>query len=343
MEANELKQSIFAKEMKDLNAYIGKCARFYKKKGYKDIYIIADENPIAEYLVPAFGAKFKKRTTFVEAFEKTSVNRMYCEQRNLPINFISLEILDNMEPVENSLFILLCDTNVSDNRWFDILNQCEEKVKASNSNKLLIGAILPKLRPIPNGIQYFAEREYSYYIESVLKERTDAEEFYIQLEKQCRRIVNDGFEKVNLLRFDNLIGANTAVTPNIDFETMIKQAVVASKVEINKEDYCKNYSILSMRDAVCAVAKAAFIARDGHVYNVVYHNTTIAKMKMQIFRRYSNKLSLSVHSLPCLDEEQVYYGFSHLKALNHKFFSLKTMNSYKKTLNIAIESFADLD
>ena len=166
---------------------------------------------------------------------------------------------------------------------------------------------------------------------------------YIQLEKQCRRIVNDGFEKVNVLRFDNLIGANSATTPNIDFETMIKEAVAASKVEIKKEDYCKNYSILGMRDATCAVAKAAFNAREGHVYNVVYYNTTIAEMKMQIFKRYSNKLSLAVHSMPCLDEEKVYYGLSHLKALSHKFFSLKTMNSYEKTLNKAIESFADLD
>ena len=304
MEASIMKQSIFDIEMKGLNRYVGLCARFCKEKGYCNIFVIADKNPIAEYLVPALGLKFKNTTTVVEAFENTSVNRMYCEQKNLPINYISLEMLANMEPVENSVFILLCDSNLCDDRWFTVLKQCEEKVKASNSNKLIIGAVLPKLRPIPNGIQYLAEREYSYYIECVLKDRTDAEDFYIQLEKQCRKIVCDGFENVNLLRFDNLIGVNTATTPNIDFEAMIKEAVAASKVEIKQEDYCKNYSFLGTRDAACAIAKAIFKAHEGHVYNATYHNTTIAQMKMRIFKMCSNKLGLAVHNVPRPEEEK---------------------------------------
>lgn len=339
-----MNQLIFRKEMRTVNAYVRKCVGFYGKKGYNNIYVIADTNPIAEYLVPAVGAGFEAGSlTVVEAFEKTSVNRRYCEQRNLSINYISLEMFENTGEVENSVFILLCDTNLCDDRWFSILAKCEEKAKRSDSNKILVGAVLPKLRPIPNGIKYFAEREYSYYIECVLKERTVAEEFYIKLEKQCRKIVGDGFEKVNVLRFDNLIGAGNATTPNFDFEAMIKQAVEASKVQITKEDYCLNYSILGIDDAACAVVKAAFSVREGHIYNVVYYNTTIADMKMQIFEQYADRLSLSVHSAPCSEKEKLYYGLSHLKVQAHKLFPLKTMNSYQQTVRKAIRSFADLD
>ena len=165
----------------------------------------------------------------------------------------------------------------------------------------------------------------------------------ITLEKKCRKIVNDGYKKLNIMRFDNLIGANCAKTPNFDYESMIKEAFENSKIEITKDDYCTYYSVIYTRDAACAFAKSIYCTKEGHVYNLTYYNASIADLKTQIFKSYPDKISFSSNSEAYNENEVVYYCLSRLKTQNHKCFSKKTLYPFKEAMYRTVASHSDSD
>lgn len=337
-----MNQLIFSDEIRSLSNYVKKCIMHYSKISYKKIYVIADNNPVAEYIVPAFAANMPDgSTTVVDLYNNDSSNYDYCKQNGLSVENISLEAFRNIQVAEGTVFMLLCDSNNCDETWFTVLDICEEKAKNSDTNKILIGSILPKLRPIPNGIESFAEREYSYYIEKVVSDRTDAENFYIKLEKACRKIVNNGFEKINLMRFDNLIGVNCAKTPNVDFEAIIKNAFASSKIEITKEDYCTTLSLINTRDAACAFAKSVYCTKDGHIYNLTYYTATLADLKIHIFKSFPDKIKFSANAEPYSHKDIKFYCLSRLKSQNHSCYSPKTFYQFKEVMYRTITSLSN--
>lgn len=332
---------IYSDEVKAVSQYTEKCITSFPDTKYKNVYLIADNNPVADFIIPAFAANFPKDVTVVEAFDGCKLGRDFCTDNNLDVEYVSLKKFKKGKGHKNSLYILLCDTNNCDDTWFDVLEICQEKAAEASNSRIMIGAVLPKIRPIPDGIEAYAEREYNYYLEAVVTDRTEAEDFYLKLEKTCRSIVKDGYTPINLLRFDNLIGPNCAVTPNFDYEAMIKEAFAASKVEITKEDYCTVYSVAYTRDAACALIKAIFSARHGHVYNVTYYNVSAADLKTQIFKSFPEVIACTTNVEPYDTKDIQHYCLSRLKAQSSSFFSKKVMFTFKEAMYRAVAAISD--
>ena len=337
-----MNQLIYSDEVKSVAKYVEKCITSYPATEYKKVYIIADTNPVSDYIIPAFAANLPNGGLYVvDAFDSSDLGHNFCSENNLNVEHISLNGFKAHNACNNSLYILLCDTNACDKMWFNILEICKEKAQQFSTTKIMVAAILPKLRPIPDGIQAFGEREYNYFLETVVTDRTEEEDFYIELEKECRKIVNTGYKNLNIARFDNLIGANCAKTPNLDFESMIKDAFAASKVEITKEDHLSYHSIIYTRDAACALAKTIYCARDGHIYNLTYYNVTPADLKAQIFKSFPDKIACSANSEPYNENEVKYYCLSRLKAQSQGCFAKKVLFPLKEALYRTVTSHSD--
>ncbi len=339
-------ENIFFDEVKTLSTCISKYIPFFakEKKVFDSVYIISDRNPVGGYIVPAVTGLFEEgHTVVVEAFEENSVERKLCDENFPGAVYVSFESFKNMKKTENSAYILLCDTNLADEKWFDILDTCTQKAKISDTNKIIVGAVLPRLRLIPDGIQSFAEREYSYFIEKVVTDRTPAEDFYITLEKKCREIVNDGFAPVNIIRYDNLVGSTGAVTPNFDFDKIVKDAFANGKVEITKEDYLNKFSFIHTRDAACALMKSLYCTRLGHVYNINLYEVNMADLKNQIHVAFPDKIALSVNSAPYKPEEIKSTCMSNLKAVKTVCFTKKFIYTFEDAMYRTICSLSGND
>lgn len=339
-------ENIFFDEVKALSDCVGKYITFFakEKKEFETVYIISDRNPLGGYIVPALTGHFTDgNTVVVEAFENSSVDRNYCEEKFPGAVYVPFESFRNMKKTEKSAYILLCDTNLVDEKWLNILSVCEEKAKVSDSNRIMLGAVLPAMRPIPHGIQLFAEREYSYFLEKTVEDKTPAEELYIALEKKCRKIVNDGFKKVNVLRFDNLIGTTCGKTPNFDFEEIVKTAFEKGKIEITKEDYLKKYSCIHTRDAACALLKSLYCTRDGHVYNIDLFEVSMADLKQQIQLAFPDKIGVSTDVAPYTKDEIVSYCLSNLKAVKTVCFTKKFVYPFEDAMYRTICSLSEND
>ena len=339
-------ENIFFDEVKALSDCVGKYITFFakEKKEFETVYIISDRNPLGGYIVPALTGHFTDgNTVVVEAFENSSVDRNYCEEKFPGAVYVPFESFRNMKKTEKSAYILLCDTNLVDEKWLDILSVCEEKAKISDTNRIMLGAVLPAMRPIPHGIQLFAEREYSYFLEKTVEDKTPAEKLYIALEKKCRKIVNDGFKKVNVLRFDNLIGTTCGKTPNFDFEEIVKTAFEKGKIEITKEDYLKKYSCIHTRDAACALLKSLYCTRDGHVYNIDLFEVSMADLKQQIQLAFPDKIGVSTDVAPYTKDEIISYCLSNLKAVKTVCFTKKFVYSFENAMYRTICSLSGND
>ncbi len=339
-------ENIFFDEIKGLSKCVGKYIEFFakEKKVFDSLYIISDRNPTGGYIVPAVTGLFEEgHVVVVDAFEETSVDRDFCEKNFSGAVYVPFESFKNMKKTEKSAYILLCDTNLADEKWFDVLDTCYEKAKISDTNKIMVGAVLPRLRPIPDGIVSFAEREYSYFIEKVVTDRTPAEDFYITMEKKCREIVNDGFKNVNVLRFDNLVGTTGAVTPNFNFDEIVKTAFEKGKVEITKEDYLNRVSLIHTRDASCAVMKSLYCTRPGHIYNINLYEATMADLKNQINVAFPDKIGMSVDSAPYKKEEVKSICMSSLKAVKTVCFTKKFIYPFEDAMYRIICSLSGND
>ena len=337
-------ENIFFDEVNSLSKMIGKYITFFgeKKKVYETVYVIADENPVGGYIVPAItGLLGEGNTVVVDKFDKSSVNRSFCEKYFPGAVYVPFESFCNMKKTEKSAYILLCDTSKADERWLNILDVCIEKAKVSDTNKITVGAVLPKLRTIPNGIRSFAEREYSYFLEEVTKDKTDAEKLYIAIEKKLRKTVKDGFINANIIRFDNLIGSTAGNTPNINFEDIVKSAFEAGKVEITKEDYINRFSFIHTRDAAAALMKSVYCARPGHVYNADLYEVSVADMKNQIQVSFPDKIELSVSLKPYSDEEIKSVCMSGLKSVKTAFYTKKFVYDFEDAMYRTICSLSD--
>ena len=337
-------EKIFSDEVKILSKYIDKCLTFYGKDTYNTFYIVCDNNPIATYLAPALMQNLENGSVIVvEDFENASINKEYCDTNTPGIVYVSSDSFKNLKATENSAYILLNDSNAANDKWFEILDICEDKVKNTQNCKIMVGTILPKLREIPDDIQQFAEREYSYFIEKVITDKTQAEKFYIKLEKKCRNIANNGFSCINLLRFDNLLDSTCANTANFDFEKIIAEAFNSGKIEINKADFCKKYAFTHTKDAACALIKALFSAREGHVYNTTMHTVTLADLKTKIHNGFADKLSISTNTEPISKNEIKSFCLSNLKATKTNLFPKKFVFSKEEALYRVICNAADID
>lgn len=340
-------ENIFFDEVKNLSECMGKYITFFGDRDkifYETVYIIADRNPVAGYVVPAVTANLGEgNTVVVEAFKGSSVDRNYCEEKFPGAVYVSFESFKNMKKTKNSAYILLCDTNLADEKWLNILDICKEKAIISNTNKLMLGAVMPTLRPIPGGIRNFAEREYSYFIEKTVENRTPAENLYISLEKKCREIVNNGFQKVNVLRFDNLVGSTCAITPNFDFESIVKEAFENGKIEITKEDYLNKFSFVHTRDAACALIKSLYCTRNGHVYNIDLYDASMADLKNQIHLAFPDKISLVVNSGAYTNDEIKSICMSNLKAVKTVCFTKKFIYTFEDAIYRTICSISGND
>ncbi len=337
-------EKIFSDEVKILSKYIDKCLTFYGKDTYNTFYIVCDNNPIATYLAPALMQNLENGSVIVvEDFENASINKEYCDTNTPGIVYVSSDSFKNLKATDNSAYILLNDSNTANDKWFEILDICEDKVKNTQNCKIMVGTILPKLREIPDDIQQFAEREYSYFIEKVIADKTQAEKFYIKLEKKCRNIANNGFSCINLLRFDNLLDSTCANTANFDFEKIVAEAFNSGKIEINKPDFCKKYTFTHTKDAACALIKALFSAREGHVYNTTMHTVTLADLKTKIHNGFADKLSISTNTEPISQNEIKSFCLSNLKATKTNLFPKKFVFSKEEALYRVICNAADID
>lgn len=336
-----MNQNLYFDEIKTLSNYVKKCNKFYIGNRYKNLYIIADSNPIAEYIVPALADKLTDTTVnVVEKFEDSSVNKTYYEELGADVKYISWQEICEKDEMEESLFMLLLDSNNKNQEWFDVLDVCAQKVRNAEYGKVLVGVALPKIRSNQIDMKSLTENGYSYYLNNVAANLTAEELFYLELEKRYNQVIESGFERINLLRFCNLIGANKATTPNVDLEKLVQNIFEESKVTINKEDYCTTYSFIGTRDAACVFIKSAFCVKNGVIYNVMCHNATLASVKEIIFNNFSDKLELAIESEPISAKEKTYCTLSNKRAVKSKCFSNDTVYDFEELIYRVAVSFS---
>ncbi|MBR2876891.1 MAG: LicD family protein [Clostridia bacterium] len=337
-------ENIFSDELRIVSKYVDKCVKYYGQSVFDTIYLISDSNPVAAYLAPAISNRYDQGNfVIVEAFDNSSVNKEYCGVNYPGAIYISLEEFRNVMATDNSAYILLNDSNLCDENWFDILALCEDKAKATRDSRILFGTVLPPIRTIPGEIQQFAEREYNYFLEKIVTDRTEAENYYLALEKKCRQIVKSGFEKLNLLRFDNLMDSNTATTPSFDLTKIVKDALSSGKLEITQEDFLNKYSFIHTRDAACVLFKTLYTARPGHIYNVTLYNVSLAELKMKLHKFFADKLSLTTNT-PAFEKTDIkFHCLSRLKAKNNSLFSRKMLFKYDEAIYRILCNAADVE
>lgn len=273
------------------------------KKGrflYENAVVVSDANPLGNLMLPAMESIKKKGFfTSVKGYSVYDGIRKFAdlEYDNCELNHI--ESIDTAPVVNKCLFVLCIDCEKTQSReaWLDAIRMTAEYASKGKDNKCTVMLILPEYPAIPDPeITSLSEREFGYYMEKYIENPTESQKYFVELEALCRKIVNDGYENMNVIRVDNLFGPDSNQIRTFDVEEFINTSFETGKVSITTEDYSNIISVSYIRDAVCFAIQTVYCGRKGQIYNFCSHTTTIAGIKSIIRNNFKEKLSFSAES-----------------------------------------------
>ena len=211
---------------------------------------------------------------------------------------------------DNTVYLFAADTRFYGEQVISGLEKTIESASKGSSNTLIVSLVIPSLSSVPYGVKRLAEREFSYYIENdpVEKERFAT---YIACESLCRKAVNNGFEDLIVLRFDNLFGADVHEKFDFDVNSIICDSFATSQIKLEADCFRDYYSFSYIRNAAFASISALCKARRGHVYNCSEYYSTPGNVKLMLFSHFKNQLKLvSEHES---DDICIYHALDNLK------------------------------
>ncbi len=273
------------------------------KKGrflYENAVVVSDCNPLGNLMLPAMEAIKKKG--FFSTVKGYSVYDGFNKFADLEYDQCELNHIESIDtaPVVNKCSFMLCiDCAKLESRdaWLDAIKMTAEYASKGKDNKCTVMLILPEYPVIPDAeITSLSEREFGYFMEKYIENPTEEQKYFVELEALCRKLVNDGYENINVIRVDNLFGPDSNQIRTFDLEKCIEEAFETGVMKITTEDYENFISCSYVRDAINFAIQTVYCGRKGQIYNFSSHNTTIAGIKSIIRNNFKEKLSLNVES-----------------------------------------------
>ena len=306
-----------------------------KKKLYDNYYFDCDNNFVSEYIVQSMNIIAQKSryflgsAYFVPACAKSEKLEELLTSEGCAIKEISP---DNFEKIKNKKKETSCVVtflNSAEKKNQKSVMDALEKVFAfagNNSSRVVVGALLPLMPPIPQGIDHLAEREYNFFVEEYAEDVRPDFEFYVAVEKRCRQAVRDENIDATLLRFDNVFAPDNQHIPAFDLKATILEAFANQCVEIKREDYETTFTLTYIRDVVASLIFSLYKVKSGHTYNVATYTATPATVKFAIFTKCKEYLKLKC-DVEDYDKEAIEYRcMSTLKfrKMRYKTFCRRT-------------------
>ena len=220
---------------------------------YDNFYVISDNNPLGRFMTPAFTSiKRKGAISSVEAFSVSEKSANFEHFDYTDCSFADIDSLYEKSPVNKTAFMICVDCNnvKSKELWLETIRKTADFASKGKNNMCVVSLLLPEFPAIPSDdITSLSEREFGYFMERKLENPTAEQSFFVEIEKLCRNIVNDGFENINISRVANLFGPDSCVIRNFDLEGFIKESHASGVVNITTEDQANVISVSYIRDA----------------------------------------------------------------------------------------------
>ena len=279
------------------------------KKGrflYKHYYVITDGNPMGKYMAACLDTLLGRGA--IQSLTCLAVgegNNLFDEYEYTGVTFETVDALTCKVPNDECayLFFADCDNTANREAWVDALARVTAHAAQSRNTRCVVSVMLPEYPAIPAGIESLAEREFSYYMECKLENPTPAQQFYVELEKTCRALVNGGYDNLNLVRVDNLFGPDANCIRTFDLEGFIKEAFDTGVVKVSEEDYQRTLTVSYIQPALRFAARLVYYGRKGQIYNFCSHTVTVAKLKSTVRAAFSEKLGLETKVGPSAEME----------------------------------------
>ena len=263
---------------------------------FDNFYVISDNNPLGRFMAPAFASiKRKGAISTVEGFSVSEKPANFEHFDYTDCSFTDIDSLYEKSPVNKTAFMICVDCNNVESKdlWLDTIRKTADFASKGKNNMCVVSLLLPEFPAIPSDdITSLSEREFGYYMERKLENPTAEQSFFVEIEKLCRNIVNDGFENINISRVANLFGPDSCVIRNFDLEGFIKESHASGVVNITTEDQANVISVSYIRDAFNFATQILYCGRTGHIYNFCSHSVSIAKMKQSIHENFKASLGL---------------------------------------------------
>ncbi len=274
------------------------------KKGerflFENFYVISDNNPLGKFMLPAFDSIKQKEG--IETVECFSVYNKIDEYEHYNYENCVVKNIDNLfvnAPVNKTAFMIVVDCENTDARekWLETIQKVTDYAAKGKDNMCVVSLLLPEYPAIPNkDITSLSEREFGFFMERKLQDPTPAQVFFVEIETLCRKIVNNGFENINISRVANLFGPDSCMIRNFDLEKFIKESFTSGVINITTEDYVDIFSVSYLRDAFSFAVQILYCGRKGHIYNFCSHTTSVAAIKSAIHESFKEKLGLKVET-----------------------------------------------
>lgn len=199
-----------------------------------------------------------------------------------------------------TLTILCVDCEKADLRdeWLSVLRRLAGEAAGDRRNLCTVASILPACPPAPEGIEGLSEREFSWFLETQVPDKTPGQRFLLDLEAACRSIVAGGFERIDLCRIDGLYGPFGHCLRYFDLHETIRTAFREGVVRVGSGDFDETVSLTYTVDAVRFLVHVAYAPRHGHVYNFVARKATVADVKFALRKLFPDRLALEVAAAP---------------------------------------------
>lgn len=279
---------------------------------FESCTILGAGDPLSGLMAPAVDALVRKKiipSLTVVDFGKGV--RRYDFFKYANTQFASGESLSDKKK-KNGLFLFFvdCEDGQSAQEFIAAAQAVIDRQFKGKKSRCIVCAMLPQVPDLPGGVEALAEREYSYFVEDYITEKTPGQLKYIEIEKFCRSLMQQGVP-TSLLRFDNLFGAEANCIRGIDLESIVKCAFEEGVMRVSGVDFRREFTCTYVNDAIAAIFHAVFYAQVGHVYNFTSFHTTLAQMKLEIAHCFENRLALECSAQPV--EGKSYSGISRLK------------------------------
>ncbi len=284
---------------------------------YSSCTIVGNDNPLTKLVIPTFDALARKKIApAVTAVELGRVTKYDYFKYGSTAFTTPDELPDKKQKNGLYLFFSDCEDSQSAEEFILAARTVISKLVKGKKSRCFFYVMLPEVPDLPCDVEAIAEREYSYFVESYIKEKTPAQEKYIAIEAFCRELTEQGIS-VSLIRVDNLFGAEANCIRGVDLEGIVKECFDTGVVRIEDGDFTRQFTCTYVNDAVYSVFHSIFYAQEGHIYNFCSFSTTIAQIKHEIHSCFQDKLSLECNVGKV--SERSFAGISMLKYENRNW------------------------
>lgn len=284
------------------------------KSLYSRYAVLSDHNRLGEMAVSTIALASQKPDVKIDSVTAIGVNGSF---DTLPIeeqqDVIHITDALHLPEFKNETCFIVVNCNTPDDKeaMLSATERVMQGLTKGAGNRCVVCAVLPEIPAIPAGVERLAEREFSYYMERYIKEKTPAQEYFVELEKLCRKWVAKGLNNISLLRTANVFGPENCITPDIDIAGIIHTAFADKAVRITQEDYADIYSCAYITEVLYAMFHISYNGDKGHVYQYASFRTSKADIKYALFKTFKDQLKLECDCEPV--EDVSYHCIDNLK------------------------------